>query len=209
MSFWKSASYILALAVLAGCATVSEMYPQSHEAADDPAYPKEARPVPTAEERSAALLAITNYQFGENREALTHLNDLVTAALPDEAAAAAFSTELAVFLHTPASHDAKVYVCRQWARIGQAADAATVADLLSDARLAEMARYALEPVPGDAVDEELIEALAVTEGTVRIGIINSLGERGSELAVPALEALAKGDNAEAAAAQVALKKIGD
>lgn len=208
MPFWKSGLYVLGLAIVAGCATVSETPVISHDSANDPAYPTEARPVPSAEERAAALVAITDYQFGQDREALSQLHDLVTASLPDDAASAAYSTELAAFLHTPASHDAKVFVCRQWARIGQAEDAATIADLLSDEQLAEMARYALEPVEGDAVDEALIGALSHTEGVVRIGIINSLGERRSTLAVPTLEELAAGEGAEAAAARVALEKIG-
>lgn len=207
MQFWKTSLSILSLAVLAGCATVSETASRNYGAADDPAFPTEARPVPNAEERAAALLAITDYQFGEDREALSDLHDLVTASLPSAKASAAFSTELAAFLHTPASHDARVFVCRQWARIGQAADAATVADLLADEKLAEMARYALEPVEGAEVDEALLEALDHTEGVIRIGIINSLGVRRAAMAAPTLEALAEGATAEAAAARVALEKI--
>jgi len=40
-----------------------------------------------------------------------------------------------------------------------------------------MARYALERMPGEAVDDALVDALAHTEGATRVGIVNSLGAR--------------------------------
>ncbi len=41
-----------------------------------------------------------------------------------------------------------------------------------------MARYALERIPGEAVNKALLAALPKAEGKAKIGIVNSLGERG-------------------------------
>ena len=52
-----------------------------------------------------------------------------------------------------------------------------LAALLTDPDLSHMARYALEPMPYPQAGEALLAALAKTNGSGQIGIINSLGFR--------------------------------
>jgi len=199
----------LAILALAGCVTTSDQVVVIVDhPTDDPAYPKEARALPTSDERDDALQAIQDYTFGEDRAALAVVADQVTAALTDEHSAAAYSAALAAFLHTDATHHAKAFACRQLARVGQAKDAASIGKLLHDPALSDMARYALEAIEGEEVDEVLVASLSESEGEIQIGIINTLGERGAQNAIPALSDLADADDsAVVAAARNALVKI--
>ena len=73
---------------------------------------------------------------------------------------------------------------------------------------ADMARYALERIPGAAVNAALREALLKTSGTAKVGIINSLGQRRDKKAVKELAKLVYDSDALTAdAAAAALGKI--
>jgi HEAT repeat protein len=72
-----------------------------------------------------------------------------------------------------------------------------------------MARYALERIPGPAVDKALRAALNRTSGKVKVGIINSLGERSDRKAVKQLGKLLTDTDKEIVQAAIsALGKIG-
>ena len=103
--------------------------------------------------------------------------------------------------------DGKRIACRQLSLIGSEAQLPQLAPLLTDATLSDSARYALERIPGEAVNRALIRALSATSGTIRIGIINSLGVRGAPSARPELRALRNDrDPATAEAARAALRR---
>jgi HEAT repeat protein len=73
----------------------------------------------------------------------------------------------------------------------------------------DMARYALEKIPGKAADTALLAALEQTQNETKIGIISSLGQRKSVQAVKALAVLVNdADSALAAAATTAMGRIG-
>ncbi|MBN2309207.1 MAG: HEAT repeat domain-containing protein, partial [Candidatus Hydrogenedentes bacterium] len=69
-------------------------------------------------------------------------------------------------------------------------------------------RYALEPISGPAVDRALLDAMGKADGTILIGIVNSLGARRSKAAVGPLTALVEDGGAAREAAVAALGKIG-
>jgi HEAT repeat protein len=81
--------------------------------------------------------------------------------------------------------------------------------MLTDAETSDMARYSLERVPSEHVEAALREALPTTQGRTRVGIINSLGNRGDSQAVAPLgKLLADSDEDVARAAAWALGRIG-
>jgi HEAT repeat protein len=82
--------------------------------------------------------------------------------------------------------------------------------MLTDEKVSDIARYALERIPGPAVDDLLRNALLKAEGKAKVGIINTLGVRGDKKAVNALSGLV-GDANEtiAVAAVAALGRIDD
>jgi len=105
-------------------------------------------------------------------------------------------------------HD-KALACKQLAVVGDESAVPVLASLLADERLSHYARFALEPIPGKAVDAALRDALGKVPGLLKLGVINSIGVRRDAEAVPALkELLASDDLALADAAASALARIG-
>ena len=81
--------------------------------------------------------------------------------------------------------------------------------MLTDQATSDMARYALERIPGEAVDKALRKALPKATGKAKVGIINTLGVRGDLKAVAALGKLIRNADPMIAAASVgALGRIG-
>ena len=73
-----------------------------------------------------------------------------------------------------------------------------------------MARYALERIPGPVASGALLAGLDKTTGSVKIGIINSIGARRDKGAVKKLSVLVKDkDEQIARAAIIALGRIAD
>lgn len=117
--------------------------------------------------------------------------------------------KLIAVLNSAADFNAKSDACRELAPIGTAAAVPALAALLGDDKLAHMARYGLEPIPGPAVDLALREALGKLKGRLQVGVIGSIGVRRDELAVAALVGLLNAPDAEVQqAAARALGAIG-
>jgi HEAT repeat protein len=152
---------------------------------------------------------ITNYKALDDRQDLCAVQDRVRAAVGNPAAIRHLQEQFVVLLGMPeASAEAKEFGCRQLALIGDAQAVPALTALLPDPRLSHMARFALERIPGPAPDKALLQALGRLQGPPRIGVINSLGERGDRAAAPSLAKTLNNSNpllAQASAA--ALGKI--
>ena len=158
---------------------------------------------------SDLLAELSEYEYGDVRIPLREAHLWVTGALNSEQDSAAVAAALATLLDGDATLDCKQFVCRELARVGGAAQVPQLAALLNNAETADMARIALQAIPGPEADAVLVDALATTSGVVRVGVANSLGERRAKGAVTPLRQLArKGDAQEAEAAVAALGKIG-
>jgi len=193
--FIKRLVPVLLLALISGCATTST---------------KSEAPAPVGSSTLSAehIAAVQSYTFGQSRELLTQVEDAVQVALASNAESRKLAATLADLLGAGTTADGKLFVCRQLALIGGDAEVAKIAPLLTDPATSDMARYALEPIPGKKADQALINALkSAPAGTTQVGIINSLGNRKVAAAAPALEAIAGGDDDAAAAARNALAKI--
>ena len=80
--------------------------------------------------------------------------------------------------------------------------------MLKDPQTADIALYALERIPGEKVDAALLKTLPDVKGKVKVGIINTLGQRRTAAAVKDLEKLIfDKDKMVAEAAAAALGKI--
>lgn len=110
-------------------------------------------------------------------------------------------------LKSDASLEAKGVAFRQLAQTGDLQAIPVLAALLTDAQLAHMARYALEPMPYPEAGAALREALDNTSGLLKAGIISSLGIRKDVQALPALIALLGDQDLEVA--QAAAKALGE
>jgi HEAT repeat protein len=85
-----------------------------------------------------------------------------------------------------------------------------LAAMLAGERDSDLARLALEPVPGGVVDGMFADALQKADGRTRLGILDSIARRRSAAAVPTLARLLQDrDPATVAAAARALGEIAD
>jgi HEAT repeat protein len=115
--------------------------------------------------------------------------------------------ELLAILKSANSEKDKADACMELARVGTRESVAPLAALLTDEKLAHMARYALEPMPEPAVDESLREALSRLSGRPLIGVIGSIGVRKDTRAVSALRT--RLDDPNASVVQAAARALGN
>jgi len=169
------------------------------------------RPVGSAkaEGQNSLVETVKAYDFGQSRAALTEISDQIRAAYgkPDELKK--FETALDEVLKSDAKYAGKQYACRELSIIGTDQSVPVLAGMLTNQEYSDMARYALERIPGEAVKKALLDALPKAEGNAKVGIVNSLGERGCEAAVAEIGKLVAGSDVTLSGAAIsALGKIG-
>ena len=130
-----------------------------------------------------AFRALPSYEFGQSHETLTIAEDAIKAATSSGEGTRAIAAQLARLLEFDSTNDCKQFVCRQLAVIGGPENVDAIAPLLLDAKTADMARYALEPMDNDEAGKALLDALDHAPPSAHAGIINSLGRRGSKRAI--------------------------
>lgn len=152
-------------------------------------------------------LAVYDHSQGIGPAAALREHILARADSPAEREACEKS--LAAFLDSDASIAGKASVCRMLRLIGSDRSVPPLARMLVRGETNDMARFALEAIPGAAAGRALTDALDRSQGTDKIGIISSLGRRKSEEAVPLLGGIIGGPDKDAAgAAIIALGHIG-
>ncbi|UCC98440.1 MAG: ThuA domain-containing protein [Phycisphaerales bacterium] len=156
------------------------------------------------------LAKVQTYDWGQSRLALTEVSEIIKKAHGNKAELAKIEKALLGVLDSDAKRAGKQFVCRELSIIGSERSVPTLGKMLADAETSDMARYALERIPGSAVDEALRGALRKSKGNARIGIVNSLGQRRDKGAVRNLRRLlGRPDQDVAAAAAAALGQIAD
>ena len=154
------------------------------------------------------LTKVKAYDWGQSRAALTELSEIIKKAHDDKAELAKIEKALLGVLESDAKQAGKQYVCRELSIIGTEQSVEVLGGMLADQETSDMARYALERIPGAAVNKALRGSLSQAKGKAKIGIVNSLGQRGDRQAVRPLRRMVTGKNKElAAAAAAALGRI--
>ncbi len=150
-----------------------------------------------------ALARLATYEEGQSRAALVDLTTIVGRDSASPEKRKAMEANFIKFLGSNATRAGKDQVCRHLRLIGSTASVPALTKLLGSEETADMARYALERIPGAAVDQALRSMLPKTSGKVKIGIVNTIGRRRDVAAVPALKTLVAGSDADVAAAAAA------
>jgi HEAT repeat protein len=164
---------------------------------------------PDAAAVDKAFETLKTYDWGQDRSTLQALDGAVAATHDDAEARKNLETRLTAVLKSEAPRAAKDVVCRHLSLIGAADAVPALAELLTDKDLSQLGRYALERIPDPAATAALREALAKTDGLLKVGVINSLGVRRDADSTAALTALLdSSDQQIAAAAIAALGSIG-
>jgi HEAT repeat protein/type 1 glutamine amidotransferase len=186
---------------------VTQKVPEDFPTADEVRRWRNYRPPKSVEE---LLGKISTYEHGQSRENLTELSDIIRRSYENQEELKRIEKGLVKFLGSDATLASKQFVCKKLSVIASEQAVPTLAKMLSDDETSDMVRYALERIPGEAADKVLINALGNTKGKVKVGIINSLGERGTGSASrPLSKLLNDKDNEVAQAAAAALGKIAD
>ena len=161
-------------------------------------------------ELQKALLTVRTYRSGQSRLDLTKLEGYIR----DSHGQPAMRQKLeAVFVglleDANNTNDGKRWVCRQLSLIGTAASTQTLGQLLLDKELSDIARFALERIDAPEATAQLRLGLTKTTGAMKVGIINSLGQRQDSLSKPEMIKLfGSSDQELAMAAARALGNIG-
>jgi uncharacterized protein len=157
-----------------------------------------------------AIRRSLRYRFGMSREALTDVNELVVALLGTEEGRAMSASALVAALQADeTTQEARQFFCRLLAIVGGESEVSVLASMLRDEETSDMARFALESIPGSSATRALGIALQGTAGRVKLGIINSLGIRADRDSVETLAALMRDHDSDVAAtAAAALGRIG-
>ena len=150
------------------------------------------------------------YDWGQSRAALTEITEGIKKAHGNNAELTAIEKGLLGVLDSDAKQAGKQFACRQLSIIGTDQSVPTLAKMLTGEETSDMARFALERIPGAAADEALLGALSKATGKAQIGIVNSLGQRQCRKAAGAVAGLlGSADETLAAAAAAALGQIAD
>lgn len=155
------------------------------------------------------LQAVAAYDYGRSRKSLNELSRFMNRRHGSRSDLKPIERRFLTFLRSDASPAAKLFICKQLSVMGSDESVPVLAEMLVDPSTSEMARYALERIPGDKALEALRDALDKLEGLPLAGVINSLGERRDARAVDAIaRRLTDRDPVVAEAAISALGKIG-
>ena len=146
---------------------------------------------------------MAGYEYGQSREPLVALSDLVRDAVNSKSSLRELELRFLAFLNSKASLAGKDFVCRQLSLIGTDASVPVLAAMLSGPGTADMARYALERIPGEAVNLALRQALQNSSEKQLIGTINTLGQRRDRESVSSLRPLISHKSSSVAAATIA------
>ncbi|MHC4722023.1 MAG: HEAT repeat domain-containing protein, partial [Planctomycetota bacterium] len=156
------------------------------------------------------LEKISGYEYGQSRKPLAELEEFLRSALESPEILKKTEKQFTKLLRSGATLDAKQFICRQLSVIGSEDSVPVLAAMLGGPETADMARYALERIEGEAVNEVLRKALPKATGKEKTGIINTLGARGNGKSVGVLAGLIYDSDAQIATAAVsALGRIAD
>lgn len=150
------------------------------------------------------------YEYGQDMGPLLAIDREVIRVMGSAEARAHLAARLAELLEDEATTAAaRQYICLQLRNIGTDAQVPILARLLLQPDSSEMARHALESIPGQASLQALRDAVDDLQGPLLAGVLGSLAIRQDDASVETLIALAGSDDTLVAVAAVrALGGIG-
>lgn len=153
---------------------------------------------------------ISTYEIGQDRSKLTALSNKIDTLSQTEENRELAERSMLDFLKSDATFDSKQFICGELRIIGSEKSIPTLTEMLLNEKTTNIARYALESIPGEEVDDALIKSLPKASKNVQIGIINTLGVRRSSKSVSSISEQLKSNDADISiAAATALGQIGN
>lgn len=135
------------------------------------------------------LEELADYEYGQDEEVLSRLREYIQTHKNDSSAREQCENQIGHFLESGASIAGKMAACRQLRLIGTYRSVTVLEKMLSQDETSDMARFALEKIPGTEPERALLQNLKNSTNKNKMGIISSLGQRGAVSAVPELSRL--------------------
>ncbi|MDX1702373.1 MAG: HEAT repeat domain-containing protein, partial [Melioribacteraceae bacterium] len=152
---------------------------------------------------------ITNYEYGKDRSPLSDFEAIVTNSLNSQSELNFLEEKMIKVIESNSTIDGKRYACKILSKIGTSKSTSALISLLKDNKTTNMARFALEKINSTEIDDQLLKVIDDENRLVKIGLINSLSVRRSEVAIDKLTDLAESEDVEISiAAIMAIGKIG-
>ena len=142
---------------------------------------------------------VSVYEWGKDPSAVRQLDAEVLSSA-GTAQAAPLEQRIAAALAGAKTLAARDAYCRYLSVIGTSGSVPALAPLLLNADTVEMARYALERIPGDAASDALRQALPQAPARAKPGIVVSLGRRRDVASVKLIRGLLASPDARLAQA---------
>ncbi|MFC2167970.1 HEAT repeat domain-containing protein [Acidobacteriota bacterium] len=180
-------------------------------------FPGLEREVPTPSDvrrwpgsRSPSLKSILDelkvYEYGQEEGILSRMREYILTHNKNPLSKEQCENQLIKFLESNATLAGKMAVCRQLRQIGSANSVVVLEKMLFQNETSDMARYALEKIPGAESEKALLRSLENNTKKNIVGIVSSLGQREARSAVPGLSRLLSDDDVSVAGA--AAKALG-
>jgi len=123
------------------------------------------------------LESIASYEYGQSRENLTKLTDVLRETLKSSDFRKEIEEKFNDFLKSSASLPAKQFICERLSLFASKKSLPTLIEMLNSAATVDMALFALERIKDDEVDRQFCAVLNAAQRRVKVGIINALGNR--------------------------------
>lgn len=169
-----------------------------------------AADAPTPDGVAAQIALLKTYEPGQSQALINDLQRTTVELAREPAGRARVAEALAALLQDEkATQAARHFACRQLQSVCTETQIPLLVGLLTHAELGDLARGALECIPGDAALKALRDAAGTLKGNARIGAVNSLGIRRDPAAAKLIECLlSENDAPTTTAALAALGRIG-
>jgi type 1 glutamine amidotransferase len=127
------------------------------------------------------------WTFGEDQTALSKVEGLAKASAHDEALADLLRESMAIQLKAESTtDDARDFILRLFAERWPHKSVEAASEYLIHDRLSNLARRVMEGARNKAAEQALLVALDQAEGTIKLGLLQSIGEAGSNRSIESL-----------------------
>jgi HEAT repeat protein len=169
-----------------------------------------AAPPPAGTRVSDLAEALAGYESGASAAPLREIEDAMRQNLTEPRLRRELEAALVRVLEGKSTYEARQFASRQLAILGSENSVAALVGLLRVPDMVELGCLALGIHPSPRAEQALLRALPGLTGSSRLQVVQILGDRRVEAAVPSLIAITRNpDRTEALAAVVALGKIGN
>ena len=135
------------------------------------------------------LKELAVYEYGQEEDILFRLRNYILANKNNPISRGQCEQQLLLFLESEVTLAGKMAACRQLRLIGSDRSVAVLKKMLFQNETSDMARYALEKIPGTEPEKALLQSLKNNTNKNKMGIISSLGQRSALSAVAELSQL--------------------